>query len=404
MMPYSPSQPTSHPDLQAPAAAGGRALGRAGSGRTLMRLACAGMLAAAATAALGFPNYPITPQQRATAQQVAHAGVPLSELRDNAPDMYKVKRGDTLWAISGMYLKHPWRWPELWGMNMQQIHNPHLIYPGQMLILEKSNGMATLHVGQPVANADGTVKLEPHVREVTLDDAIASVPLSAIEPFMNEAVVLNSKDELDAAPRIVAGPEGRVVLGRGDKAYVLGDVSAAREWRVFREPKALVDPSTHEVLGYEAAYVGTADLERQDGDNVPSIIRLTSVRQEAGIGDRLSPVPQQEFLNYAPHRPSHPMAGQVVSIYGEGLTAGQNQVVSLNRGSQDGMERGLVLALIHTGDTVRDLTNGGHLVKLPDEEDGLLFVFRVFDRVSYALILRTDEPVKPGDRFSDPQP
>src|SRR6267142_1548685 len=93
-------------------------------------------------------DYPITQQQRGTAQRVAQAGVALSELADNAPDSYTVKRGDTLWDISKLFLKSPWRWPELWGMNLDQIRNPHLVYPGQVLFLEKAGGRARLRLGQ----------------------------------------------------------------------------------------------------------------------------------------------------------------------------------------------------------------------------------------------------------------
>src|SRR3990167_6791494 len=141
--------------------------------------------------AQAFPNYPITPQQKATAQKVSQAGVPLSELSPTAPDSYTVKRGDTLWAISSMFLKSPWRWPVLWGMNLQQIRNPHLIFPGQMLYLDKSNGRARLRVGEPVVGANGTVKLSPRVREGSLDDAISSVRVHLLEPFFNEAVVFD---------------------------------------------------------------------------------------------------------------------------------------------------------------------------------------------------------------------
>lgn len=416
MTPYSSlkSSSSANPDALAPRGAGASAGSRQLRGTlALGSWVCAAALGLATASAWAFPNYPISPEQRATAQKVAQAGVPLSALRDNAPDSYKVKRGDTLWGISGVFLKRPYRWPELWGMNMDQIHNPHLIFPGQILYLDKSNGRARLRMGEPVQGSSGEEKLSPRIRNASIEDAIASVPLSLIEPFMNEAVVFNNKEDLEAAPRIVAGTENRVLLGRGDKAYVRGDVGAAREWRIFRAPKALKDPTTHEILGYEAAYVGAADLLRVGDDNtvvdgkseiVPSTIEITSIRQEAGVGDRLNPLPQREFLNYAPHRPAQPISGQVVSIYGEALTAGQNQIVALNKGAQDGLERGHVLALIHDGEHVRDTTAGANTtIKLPDEEQGLLFVFRVFDRVSYALILRVEGPVKVGDRFSQPE-
>ena len=356
-------------------------------------------------------TYPITEQQRNTAQKAAQAGVPLSELVPNAPDTYTVKRGDTLWDISKLFLKSPWRWPELWGMNLQQIRNPHLIYPGQMLYLDKSNGRARLRMGQPVGG-DGTVKLSPRVRSEMLGDgAIASIPFNLIEPFLNEAIIFQG-NELDLAPRIVAAQEGRVLLSRGETAYVRGELGADRAFRIFREAKALKDPGTGQVLGYEAAYVGAAEYVREgttrtgaDGkpEIVPATFTITSTRQEANVGDRLSPVPAREFSNYAPHAPAAALNGQVVSIYGDGLSAGQNQIVALNRGAADGMERGHVLALWSAGSKVIDRTDPARAsLTLPDERHGLLFVFRVFDRMSYALILSVKDPVKPGDRFTQP--
>ena len=356
-------------------------------------------------------TYPITEQQRSTAQKAAQAGVPLSELVANAPDTYTVKRGDTLWDISKLFLKSPWRWPELWGMNLQQIRNPHLIYPGQMLYLDKSNGRARLRMGQPVGG-DGTVKLSPRVRSEMLGDgAIASIPFNLIEPFLNEAIIFQG-NELDLAPRIVAAQEGRVLLSRGETAYVRGELGNERVFRIFREAKALKDPATGQILGYEAAYVGAAEYVREgasrtgaDGkpEIVPATITITSTRQEANVGDRLSPVPPREFSNYAPHAPAGALNGQIVSIYGDGLSAGQNQIVALNRGATDGVERGHVLALWSAGSKVIDRTDPARAsLTLPDERHGLLFVFRVFDRMSYALILSVKDPVKTGDRFSQP--
>ncbi|MDO9236758.1 MAG: LysM peptidoglycan-binding domain-containing protein [Aquabacterium sp.] len=360
------------------------------------------------------PNFPITPQQKATAQQVSQAGVPLSELSPNAPDSYTVKRGDTLWGISGLFLKSPWRWPELWGMNIQQIRNPHLIFPGQLVYLDKSNGRARLRVGQSVGSGEsgGTMKLSPRVREGSLDDAISTVHVHLLEPFFNEAVVFDTSEELLKAPRVVATQEGRVMLSRGETAYVRGELAGARDWRLFREPKPLRDPTTREVLGYEAQYVGTLTMTREgtegtgaDGQAlvIPSTFVVTSLRQEAAVGDRLAAVPPREFNNLVPHAPAQDMAGQIVSIYGDSLNAGQSQIVTLNKGARDGMERGHVMALWRDGAVTRDMTvESKETIKLPDERHGLLFVFRVFERASYALILNVKEPVKPGDRFTQP--
>nr|WP_284615726.1 LysM peptidoglycan-binding domain-containing protein [Rubrivivax pictus] len=391
-----------------------------GSRRFRLAAVCRPMLAAAVllggAQAAQAVDLTVTPGQRATAQQVAQAGVPLSELSPTAPDSHTVQRGDTLWDISKLFLKSPWRWPELWGMNLEQIRNPHLIYPGQVLVLVKIDGRATLRVAQPVDGGSAptnTVKLSPRVRSELLDNgAIASIPLHLIVPFLNEAIVMDS-DELGGAPRIVAAQEGRVMLSRGETAYVRGDLKGARDFRLFRESRPLKDPATDELLGFEAPFVGTAEFTRaaelraveggKAAVEVPASFRITSVRQEAGIGDRLSPVPQRDFSAYAPHAPASPISGQIVSLYGDALTAGQNQIVALNRGARDGVERGHVLALWRNGPLTADRTDGGKTaIKLPDERIGLLFVFRVFNRVSYALIVSSIDPVGRGDRFTQP--
>lgn len=371
-------------------------------------LALGAMLPAEAQAQTA--RLPVQPEWRDTAQRVAQAGVALSDLAPDAPESRTVQPGDTLWGISTLFLKSPWRWPELWGMNLQQIANPHLIYPGQVLVLEKKDGRATLRVattpqGVPPAN---TVKLSPRVRDSLLPNgAIAAIPLHLIGPFFNEAVVFNA-NELETSPRIVATQDGRVMVSRGETAYVRGELAGARDFRVFRRLVPLLDPDTREVLGYEGRYVGTAEFV-QSGNEVPAAavvpatFRITSTRLEAVVGDRLSPVPQQELIAYVPHPPANAVEGRIAAVYGDGLQAGQNQVVALNLGSRDGIERGHVLSLWRRGATATDATAGAKTsMRLPDERHGTLFVFRVFDRTAYALILSVRDPVRAGDRFSQP--
>ena len=357
-------------------------------------------------------EFPVSPRQRSEAQQVAQTGVALSELTPNAPDTYTVKPRDTLWDISRLFLARPWRWPELWGMNLEQIRNPHLIYPGQLLVLDRSGGRARLRFGQTIDGPNGTVRLSPRVRASDPGSgAITSIAFNLIEPFLNEAVIFQ-RNELAAAPRIVATQEGRVLLGRGDIAYVRGELGEDREFRIFRQPKEMRDPTTKELLGYEARYVGAAEYVRQgesrpaDGgatEIVPATFVVGSVKQEAGVGDRLAVVPPRESANYSPHAPQAPVAGRIVSVYGDALYAGSNQIVALNKGSADGIERGHVLALLRDGAKAIDTTEDKRTdIKLPDERQGILFVFRVFDRMSYALIMSVNEPVTAGDRFSEP--
>ena len=369
------------------------------------------MLSVASGVAAAAPE--TTEQQRSTAQKVSSAGVPLSELAANAPDSYTVKSGDTLWGISGLFLQRPWRWPELWGMNLEQIRNPHLIFPGQLLSLDTSSGRARLRVGTPISSSSTVARLSPQVRASKLDaTAIASIPFNLIEPFLNEAVIFEV-DALKGAPRIVAAQEGRVLLSKGDTAYVRGDRGGNTAFRIFRQARPLTDPATREVLGFEAPFVGTAELVRKgdsqgqaagQGEVVPDTFLVTSIRQEAGVGDRLAPVVAHEYENYAPHAPQNEVSGQIVSIYGDALTAGQSQIVVLNRGAGDGLERGHVLALWRDGRRQVDATDGQRtLMKLPDERNGLLMVFKTFDRLSYALIIEITDSARVGDRLVNPR-
>jgi hypothetical protein len=235
--------------------------------------------------------------------------------------------------------------------------------------------------------------------------------MNVIGPFLTDSMIFTAND-LATAPRIVATQEDRVALGRGDKAYVSGQVGNTRNWEVFRPAQPIVDPDTKEVLGYEARYVGSAE-HLQDGEarpgaaktdvEVPSTFVMTSARIDGAVGDRLMPSVVNDFAPFVPHAPHGPMNGAVASLFGDALSAGSNQVVALNRGSRDGLERGNVLALWHEGALTNDKSvEHGSLIKLPDERIGLLFVFRVFDRMSYALIMEGTQPVLPGDRFSAP--
>jgi hypothetical protein len=349
----------------------------------------------------------VTPEQQSAAQQVAKAGVPLAELAPDAPGTYTVKAGDTLWGLSGLFLQRPWRWPELWGMNLEQVRNPHLILPGQLLLLTRANGQARLEVATSLAPA--TVQLSPQVR----DAGPSVVPIAAVSPrfiegFLNEAVIFDD-DQLAAAPRIAATQEGRVLLSKGDVAYVVGDVGSQRDWRLFRQPQPLLDPDGGQILGYEANHVGTAELEREGGTNergetVPATLRITSAKLEGNVGDRLAPLPPRDFAPHVPHPPSRPIAGRIVSVYGEAVNAGQNQIVALNKGRTDGLERGHVLALWRAGAQAIDRGQAGppKALRLPDEQHGTLFVFRVFEKMSYALIIEVKEPVSRGDRFTQP--
>ncbi len=391
----------------------------------LTALAAAALLAGGMLGGTAWAQkYPITTQQRATAQQVASRGVPLSELAPNAPDTYVVKRGDTLWAISGIYLKRPWRWPELWGMNLQSIANPHLIYPGQTLYLEKADGYARLTTGGP----GETVRISPRTRQESLADAaLPTLKPQLIEPFLVEPEVVDELT-LERAPRIVATRGERSIVSNGDRAYVRGPegrpleltAETPRHWRVYRNSVPLKDPVNGEILGYEAQYVARADLVRgestvqtpvDDGkkvevDVVPATVDLSGAKEEVRPGDRLLPAAKRSFTNYVPRAPRTAVQARVVSLYGSTAVtyAGQNQVVSINRGADDGIEPGHVLTLLSSGQRLRDKTDAEKaMMRLPEEVNGTAMVFRTFRRVSYALILQAQDGVRVGDPLVNPE-
>ena len=369
-------------------------------------------------------SYPVTAAQRTTAQQVAQQGIPEQELTANAPAQYTVKRGDTLWAISGMYLRQPWRWPDLWGMNLSSIANPHLIYPGQVLYLVRSNGYARLSTTAP--NGDpGVVRLSPQARESSLNElALPTLPPHLIEPFLAEPLVVDSQ-ALTQAPRIIATQDKRVLMAKGDRAYVRNsggqlistDKHQPSSYRIFRDATPLKDPVSGEILGYEAKYLGSATvvrgetvLESADGQPAqatPGTVDITRSKNEIRAGDRLLPSPAPQYLSYVPHAPVKNVEGAaVVSIYGDsvGYNAAQNQVIAINKGVQDGMDIGTVLELVSKGNVIVDKTSPTRdTVKLPDEANGYAMVFKVFDRVSYALITTAQRGVNVGDGLHSPQ-
>ena len=377
-------------------------------------------------------NFPITADQKATATQVAQNGVPLGDLVPNAPDSYSVKRGDTLWSVSGLFLKGPWRWPELWGMNLQDIRNPHRIYPGQQLYLEKSNGRALLRTRAASAGgadeAPQTVRVSPRTRfESLADSSIPTLAPNLIEPFLAEPIIVDGPTFANA-PRIVATQEGRVLLSRGDRAYARGQsanggkaLSDAKgqplDYRVFRNATPLKDPATQAILGYEAQFLGKVELVRSESvqqitdkegksrnEIVPATIDIVTAKEEIRVGDRLLPEPVRELVSYIPHAPVTRISGQIVSVYGSAVTyAAENQVVVVNRGSKDGLERGHVMAIRKDGQRLQDRTDDAKPeMKLPNERNGLLMVFRTFDSLSYALVLQVTDGVKVGDHFTNP--
>jgi hypothetical protein len=366
-------------------------------------------------------------------------------IADNAPNSYTVVKGDTLWGISGKFLKEPWRWPEIWNMNRSQIKDPHWIYPGDVITLTyDANGNPRLSIG--ANSTGGIVKLSPQIRAEKIGQAIPSIPAKVIGPFLTVPLVID-EGALQDAPRIVGTEDGRVIVGAGNRAYAAGiREEQGLKWQVFRPGKALKDPATQEVLGYEAVYLGDARVSRfgrtaqVEGAPIPegTSIEIIKSTQEIGRGDRLTPTVEAALPSFVPRSPDKQVKGSIVSIVGGVVESAQYSIVVVGLGKRDGIEVGHVLATSQLGEIVttddgvsgyresvvtsffkqvgEDLKNIDKefrdekkpenpmpaQVKLPDERNGLVFVFRTFEKVSYALVMSSKRPLKVGDVVQTP--
>ena len=323
------------------------------------------------------------------------------EFRTNAPDRHVVVRGDTLWGISGRFLQNPWCWPQVWDMNREDIKNPHWIYPNQVIYFDRAAGR--LRLGTAPGGMQ-TVKLSPGMRSTRLEDiAIPSIPTQAIEPFLSQPLIVEA-NALKNTPRIVAGSDDRVFFGKDDKVYVNGALNGETRFHAFRPGTPLKDPVSGKVIAYEAAFLGTLTVDQASSS--PSTAHrmiVDDAQQEMGAGDHLVPVPPTPVMNYVPHAPARRVDANVMAVYGAGLSmAASHQIVSVNRGESHGLDVGSVLALHRSGRVVVD-KSVRQPVRLPDEEYGNLFIFRVFPNVAYGLVMHVDSPVRIGDRASSPQ-
>jgi len=320
------------------------------------------------------------------------------ELVDGAPGRYVVVPGDTLWSISARFLKQPYRWPELWGLNQEQIKNPQRIYAGQVILLVQGGQQPQLQIEE----AANTVKVEPHIYSRDNQREIPSIPQQAIEPFLTEPMVTETA-QLDGAPRIVATQEERVNIGRGDLAYVTGVTGTHDKtplWKIYRPGNPLIDPDSKEILGHEAFYLGSARVVRA---GEPATVEIIASRQEISSGDLLFPTTQPDIISYVPHAPDKSVNGRIVSVYGSVGEGGRYSIVTLSRGKRDGLEIGHVLSMSRAGAAITNQHGGAkETYQLPDERYGLLFVFRVFDRLSYALVMNATRPVAVGDSVAKP--
>jgi hypothetical protein len=376
------------------------------------------------------------------------------EIQENAPDKYVVVKGDTLWDISGKFLKKPWRWPEIWQLNKESIKDPHWIYPGDTIVLDRSGDQPRLSLVKGEGHGLDTVKLSPTVREEQIQSgAIQTIPISAIHAFLAQPRVV-SAGALDGAPFILGSNDERVIFAKGDNAFATGGPAGVTRWNIMRPGKKLIDPETGEVLGYEVEYIGDA---RTVSPGAPQKIHITRTALEALPKDKLVPAMDSDTFEYLPRAPESSIAGYIISAYGGITDSGRYQTVVLNRGSQHGLAPGHVLAIYSTGNTIKlekaelekmawlnsrqgVIDDGGawlytdvrclkdtdskltydqtaelkaitrvgclehdpNKIKLPDGRNGLVMVYRVFDKVSYALVMQSDGPVYLLDMVKNP--
>ena len=320
------------------------------------------------------------------------------ELKPNHAQQYEVVRGDTLWDISGKFLKSPWQWPEIWQAN-NQVEDPHLIYPGDLLTLVYRDGQAVLELSRGLT----TIKMSPETRETVTKEAISTIPLAAIKAFLIRPEVL-AEETLRKAPYIVAGSEERLIFGTGDNMYVRGEFAEnQKHFRIFGEGQIYTDSETAEILGYEAIYKGDAWLIA-DADIDTIVLHKTT--QEVLVGDRLLAISDDDNeANFFPRKPEQDISGAIISVFGGVSQVGQYQVIVLNRGARNGLEKGHIVSVYQAGDTILDpvTMDREDPVKLPDEHAGEAMVFKVFEKVSYAIVMKVRKAIHLDDKIFSAQ-
>lgn len=333
-------------------------------------------------------------------------GTPLSSYASqctflsNAPERYEVTEKDTLWGVAAKFLNKPTCWAKVWGMDVVQSKKPHLILPGQVIVLDRQNKRLRIENQNSVSATVGlpTVRLSPVVRSTPLaQEGISSIPAGTIEPFLSYPLVLDNK-ELTGVPRIVATQEGRVFLGRNDIAYVEGDLKGDTVFQVLRSGTPLLDPDTNQILGYEAARIGSAKLQKTGKqEKEMHTFVILDAKKEIGRGDYFLPLVQNSAVNYVPRIPETPLSARIMSVYGGVLYAGQKQIVSINKGKAEGVEVGHVLQLSRFSASAPEGVGSDNALSAPGSGHGSLFIFLTFDHISYGLIMEVTDAARIGD-------
>ena len=356
----------------------------------------------------------------------AHAQVAVDQLSDQAPEIYTVVKGDTLWDISGKFLKSPWKWPNLWEANKSVVADPHLIYPGDVLVLQIVDGKATVALAR-TGKPRGVVNLKPGIRieDQVLDSsgAVSTINYEAIKHFLSKPILV-TKNELDSAPRIISGSEGRTFIGSGSKVFAVGmDETSTGEYSIYRQGAPLVNPENGQVLAYEAVHLGEAEVQKH---GEVSQLFLKNSNQEITKGDRLVRVENEQEITAQIKQAPADFSGQIIRIFDGNSSSlmtelgmdlrtyekegGPLSIVVINRGTKDNVEVGTAIQMMSAGAIVgrpspTNFRNGKPVekpVRLPDETNGQAVVFQAFENISYALVLTAERSVKAGDKLIAP--
>lgn len=347
-----------------------------------------------------------SPAQDSTRTIATGSNIPLTA---DAPDEYVVKKGDTLWDISKVFLRQPWYWPEIWYVN-PQVENPHLIYPGDVLKLVYIEGKPRLVIAD--RGSAGTTRLSPQVRREKLSDAITAIPYAVIAGFAGRPILL-TKEQVETAPYLVAMRDEHMIGAVGNEVYAMGleGEQPDSRYNIIHVEGKLTDPDTKDLLGYTGVYVGAASLA---SPGEVSKMVLVETAREALQGDKLFPQAIDVSSDFVPHSPDADVDATVIAV--RSMTVmGQYNIVALNRGTESGLEPGHVLTVERSSGTVRDkyskgglstagysLLPGGKKVQLPPERVGVVMIFKAYDGMSYGLIMETTHEVREGDRAKNP--
>ncbi len=316
------------------------------------------------------------------------------ELNPSHPEVYTVKKGDTLWDISNMFLKDPWYWPEIWSVN-PQVKNPHLIYPGDNLKLVYIDGQPHVQLTRGSEN-----RMSPRIREEALDEAITSIAYQDIHPFLTGGLIMD-KGEIDDLPYVMALRD-HMIAGAGHEVYVSGlpeDARVGTHYAILHVDENLQDPETGRKLGYEVEFVGTGELRRKGN---PATLFLTKTTREAMRGDKVRVIDETLPMNFFPTAPVQEINGHIVAVVDGVSRIGQYMMVIINRGASDGVEAGTVLSVWQSGGEVQDYGRFWRKTTLPENRAGTLMVVKAYEDISYALVMEAESEMRVADAIRNP--